>query len=102
MLTYDDLAKACRENDDLAEQNGLEAAVAAVGADLIDTVRVAEQRAIRAALHANGTVLSPDRRFQAVDISPMEQAEFTRLISATLDGIAIGLRAAKNAQESAS
>jgi hypothetical protein len=94
MLTYDDLARACRENDLIAEQRGLKAAVESVGAGLVSAMQVAEQRAIRAALFASGRTMPQD--MTTVDIRPMEQAEFTRLMSATLDGIAIGLRAALN------
>jgi hypothetical protein len=94
MLTYDDLARACRENDMIAEQRGLQAAVEAVGAGLVSVLQVAEQRAIRAAIHAKGEPMPKDR--QPVDIRPMEQAEFIRIQSAVLDGIAIGLRAALN------
>jgi hypothetical protein len=94
MLTYDDLARACRENDLISEERGLKAAVEAVGVGLEGAIGVAEQRAIRAALQAKGEPLPKDR--QTVDIRPMEQAEFIRIQSAVLDGIAIGLRAALN------
>ena len=94
MLTYDDLARACRENDLIAEERGIVAAMEAVGTGMVSALPVAEQRAIRAALHAKGEPMPKDR--QTVDIRPMEQAEFIRIQSAVLDGIAIGLRAALN------
>jgi hypothetical protein len=94
MLTYDDLARACRENDLIAEERGLKAAVEAVGTGLVSALQVAEQRAVRAALYAAGKPVPTD--MQPINIRPMTDAEFMRIQSAVLDGIAIGLRAALN------
>jgi hypothetical protein len=94
MLIYDDLARACRENDMIAEERGFESAVEAVGASLAGVLLVAEQRAIRAALYAAGKPVPTD--MQPINIRPMTDAEFMRIQSAVLDGIAIGLRAALN------
>lgn len=94
MLTYDDLARACRENDKSAEEAGAAGAMLAVGIEIKEVLKAAEQRAIRIALFTHGKPVPTDA--VPVDISPMERAEFNRLQAAVLDGIAIGLRAALN------
>jgi hypothetical protein len=96
MLTYDDLARACRENDKASEEEDIAMVYGDLGTQVSTVVAVAEQRAIRAALQASGKPLPKDR--QPVDISPMGQIEFMRLQAAVMDGIAIGLRAALNAE----
>ena len=96
MLTYDDLAKACRENDAAAESENIAMVYGDLGTRVSVVVAVAEQRAIRSALQAAGKPIPMGG--ETVDIRPMEQAEFMRIQAAVMDGIAIGLRAAKNSR----
>jgi hypothetical protein len=93
MLTYDDLARACRENDALAEKVGLIETIKQLGADFSGFANVADQRGMRGVLHTRGREIEYG---VPVHFSKEEMAELTMLKAAVMDGIAIGLRAALN------
>lgn len=95
MLTYDDLARACRENDLIAEQRGLPASFEAVDVGLKAAIACAEQRAIRIAFILAGEDMPNVAEPTPVTV-PMSPSDLVNYQAAVLDGIAIGLRAALN------
>lgn len=111
------LLMSARFNDDLAERKGTEQAVAELGLDLDEVVYVAEQRALRLTLHANGRsdelqslhwpsagkATDRDRRrfsnMPAVRLDRAEQEQFQWFVSCSLDGICLGWGAHRIAED---
>lgn len=91
MITYQQIAEACRNNDAFAEEHGFAGAVGRAGLDPAEAQAAAEQRGLRAALLATGdeerlnAFIRGNRPIPA-DLSP-EQKRLTALFGAAfLDG----------------
>jgi hypothetical protein len=100
------LARAGADNDAIAEERGLEAAIGELELDAEDVKHVAEQRALRAVMvesgragelaiaHAHGS-----NRAQGFSLSTAEKARLVFYTAVYMDGIALGLRAERIAPE---
>jgi hypothetical protein len=97
MLIYDDLARACRENDTEAEKSdpmlGASDTMQSLGCSAVGAAGVAEQRGLRALMFYRDVKPDESGRFH---LSQQERADLILLQAAVFDGIAIGLRAARN------
>lgn len=85
------LAQAAADNDAVAEERGLEAALTDLGLDAPDVMSIAEQRAMRLVLTRAGKPLPGSAEF--VPLTRDEMADVVTLTVCCMDGIAIGWRA---------
>lgn len=88
-MKRDDIARACRENDQIVDEGGkVPDVLGALGADEHGVLYVAEQRALRMVIHLRGGKMPVER--ESVLASPADLAAFAAV---WLDGFAAGLRA---------
>ena len=100
------LAQAASDNDSMAEEIGLEGAVARVGLNVEDVRQVAEQRALRAVMVESGRLPELQRahrqasnRPQGFALSRMERHKLAIYTAMYMDAITLGWRANDLAQE---
>lgn len=93
MIDRKQFAESARYMDAQAEELGFEGFVAAKGVDLPGLLYIAEQRALRAAMMADGQDPTKLSRTQltAVNLSPGARQLMPILQAAVMDGIFIGL-----------
>ena len=93
-MNSEQLAGAARYMDELADEKGLLQALQAVDMDMDSIIYVAQQRALRMVLALRGEKVHSTRQVK-VNLSVIEQEIEKHLTLASLDGICIGLAAAK-------
>lgn len=94
MITYAQLARACRRNDQAADASpDLDSLLAELGVDPIDAARAAEQRGLRLEMALEG--MPPVRASEPVAVRVENPERMHALSTAWLDGLAAGLRVAK-------
>lgn len=93
-MNSEQLAGAARYMDELADEKGLLQALQAVEVEQDAVMYVAQQRALRMLLALRGERVHPTRQIK-VKLSVIEQEIEKHLALASLDGICIGLAAAK-------
>lgn len=98
MNTKDALAAAASRNDEIAETQGLEAALMDLGLDRDGAIYVAEQRALRAVVVQTRGVegLEAMQANGSIQLTTPEKAMQTYYTSMYLDGIALGYRARRD------
>jgi hypothetical protein len=87
------LAEAARYNDARAEDDGVQAAVAALGLDWDELTHVVEQRALRLVLliHRGDAGLKEWMKSgEPARLTVAERTDMMRLQAATIDGVTIG------------
>jgi hypothetical protein len=92
------LAKAAREVNKYAEDNGLEATCERYDLKHEDVYYMAEQRALRALYARYGVNLNPNYPMM-MQLSPEQMAQHVNLTAAYMDALVIGWRAKEIADE---
>jgi hypothetical protein len=91
------LSQAAADNDAVAEEQGIEAALRSLGLTPEDVKEVAEQRALRLVRLLSGG--GPVREADFISLSPMQREFLAQYTALYMDGIAIGWRAANAARD---
>lgn len=101
MYDYNTLAAAASKNDSESESKSFREVLADLGTDPDSISEAAEQRALRVALIlTNDDAKLAQIEHGGVSLSAAQRQILAIATTASLDGIAIGLRAAQQAQSS--
>lgn len=92
-MNSEQLAAAVRYMDDVSDREGLQGVLQAVGVERSDLAYISEQRALRVVLMIRGAPIP--KAMTPIQLSREEEMLLTSLATSCMDGICIGLAAAK-------